>query len=261
MANLLTFSPRVKNFVDAADVGGNIKNNPQILQYLNQIDNACVKAGITSGAVYPMVGANATSHKYNFLDPRDLDEAFRLTFEGSGWLHSSTGAKPNGTTSYARTYLIPTTHLLLNSTHISFYTDESISSQGVNIGARNSNTQTFSLTASSNNTAMTLDMYNITEGQGRIGSLRGTSKGFIMANRTASNIYQAVFDSKITRVTTSGGSLPNQEVYIAALNLMGTINLPSPHRICFASIGLGVNEFKAAAFGHDIYVAQRSIGR
>lgn len=53
-------------------------------------------------AIYPMVGGTASTHKWNLKDPRDLDVAFRLVFNG-GWTHSATGAKGNGTTAYADT--------------------------------------------------------------------------------------------------------------------------------------------------------------
>ena len=53
-------------------------------------------------AVYPFVGGTATTHKWNLIDPQDLDAAFRLTFSG-GWTHSSDGALPNGLNSYMHT--------------------------------------------------------------------------------------------------------------------------------------------------------------
>ena len=71
-------------------------------------------------AIYPMVGGTATTHKYNLKDPRDLNAAFRLSFIG-GWTHASTGAKPNGTTGYADTFLVPNTDLTLNGAGISYY--------------------------------------------------------------------------------------------------------------------------------------------
>lgn len=71
-------------------------------------------------AIYPMVGGTATAHKFNLKDPRDLDAAFRLTFVG-GWVHSSTGAKPNGSTGYADTFIKPNTDLTLNGAGISYY--------------------------------------------------------------------------------------------------------------------------------------------
>ncbi len=54
-------------------------------------------------AIYPLVGGAATTHKWNLKDPRDLDAAYRLNFQG-GWVHASTGATPNGTTGYADTF-------------------------------------------------------------------------------------------------------------------------------------------------------------
>ena len=48
----------------------------------------------TLKAIYPMVGGTATSCKFNLKDPRDLNAAYRLQFNG-GWTFSSTGAKPN----------------------------------------------------------------------------------------------------------------------------------------------------------------------
>jgi hypothetical protein len=53
-------------------------------------------------ALYPFVGGTASTHKFNLKDPRDLDAAYRLVFNG-GWTHSSTGALPNGTNGYADT--------------------------------------------------------------------------------------------------------------------------------------------------------------
>jgi hypothetical protein len=47
-------------------------------------------------ALYPLVGGTSSTHKWNLKDPRDLDAAYRLVFNG-GWTHSSGGALPNGT--------------------------------------------------------------------------------------------------------------------------------------------------------------------
>ena len=71
-------------------------------------------------AIYPFVGGTSSTHKWNLKDPRDLDAAFRLVFNGGG-THSSTVYKPNGTNGYADTKLSPSSVQTLNSTHISFY--------------------------------------------------------------------------------------------------------------------------------------------
>ena len=43
-------------------------------------------------AVYPFVGGTADSHKYNLKDPRDLDAAYRLTYNGA-YTHDAMGVK------------------------------------------------------------------------------------------------------------------------------------------------------------------------
>jgi len=58
-------------------------------------------------AIYPFVGGTATTHKWNLKDPRDLDAAFRLVFNG-GWTHSSTGATPNGTNGFTGVRIVST---------------------------------------------------------------------------------------------------------------------------------------------------------
>jgi hypothetical protein len=57
--------------------------------------------GIT--AIYPFVGGTATTHKWNLKDPRDLDVAYRLSFNG-GWTHNSNGITGNGVNTYAETF-------------------------------------------------------------------------------------------------------------------------------------------------------------
>ena len=71
-------------------------------------------------AVYPIVGGTAFTHKFNLINPLDTNAAFRLTFNG-GWTHSPTGMLPNGINAYATTYIIPATHLLPASKHLSYY--------------------------------------------------------------------------------------------------------------------------------------------
>lgn len=65
-------------------------------------------------ALYGFIGGTAATHRCNWKDIRDLDEAYRLSFLGGGWIHDSNGIKPNGNTSYADTFLIPDLELRNN---------------------------------------------------------------------------------------------------------------------------------------------------
>ena len=93
-----------------------------ILNALNTFDLGLISNGLDTKmkAIYPFVGSTATTQKYNFMDARDLDVAFRLQFNG-GWTHSSTGALPNGTNAYANTYVTPSTNLNADNLSISYY--------------------------------------------------------------------------------------------------------------------------------------------
>jgi hypothetical protein len=53
-------------------------------------------------AIYPFVGGTASTHKWNLKDPRDLNAAYRLQFNG-GMTHSTNGILFNGTNGWADT--------------------------------------------------------------------------------------------------------------------------------------------------------------
>lgn len=56
--------------------------------------------------LYDLWGGTASLTKYNICDARDLDAAFRLSWNG-GVTHSSTGVAFNGTNGYGNTHLAP----------------------------------------------------------------------------------------------------------------------------------------------------------
>jgi hypothetical protein len=71
--------------------------------------------------IYPVVGGSAAAHKFNLKDPRDLDAAFRLTFNGT-WTHDSNGMVCTGSTSnWANTHILANTNLDRYSNHFAVY--------------------------------------------------------------------------------------------------------------------------------------------
>lgn len=84
-------------------------------------------------AVYPMIGGASGSHKFNLKNPIDSDAAFRLSFIGSP-THSANGVAWNGTTQYANTFLVPSTTLATNDSHLSYYSRTNSSIAGSDIG-------------------------------------------------------------------------------------------------------------------------------
>lgn len=87
-------------------------------------------------AFYPMVGGTATTHKFNLINPADTNGAFRLTFTG-GWVHGSNGALPNGTNSFANTFIVPGTNLTLNNVALGYYSRSNTAVYGFEMGVVN----------------------------------------------------------------------------------------------------------------------------
>ena len=71
-------------------------------------------------AIYPFVGGTATTHKFNLKDPRDLNAAFRLVFNG-GFTHNQYGIQPNGVNGYADTFFNLATNFTSNSAGATVY--------------------------------------------------------------------------------------------------------------------------------------------
>lgn len=80
----------------------------------------------TMSAVYPFIGGTADTHKFNLVDPRDSDAAYRLSFNGPYLTHSTTaGFMPNPaadySTGWADTHLVAEGTLDPTSVHLSLY--------------------------------------------------------------------------------------------------------------------------------------------
>jgi hypothetical protein len=192
-------------------------------------------------ALYPFVGGTASAHKFNLKDPRDLDAAFRLVFNG-GWTHSSTGATPNGTNGYADSKLIPSTSLSLNSTHLSVYSRTNSNTNAFDIGVNNfPNYSGIVPRWSDNNYAV-----YINDPSGVLIS-NLDSRGFYLGNRQNSNDLDSWKNStKQVNGTTVSGALPIFPIYIGAWNQQNAFpNYYSNKELAFASIGDGLTDTEA----------------
>jgi hypothetical protein len=86
-------------------------------------------------AIYPMVGGTFTTHKYNLIDPRDDDGAFRLTY-GSSVTHSLAGFTPSGTNDgSAFTRIQINSDLSQNDVYCSVYIGTNVAESRLDFGA------------------------------------------------------------------------------------------------------------------------------
>ena len=217
-------------------------------------------------AFYPFIGGTASAHKLNLKNPLDSDAAFRILFLG-GWTHSSTGALPNGSNSYGTTYIVPATHLLPASKHLSYY-------------SRTSNTTQFFSTAigcdGSSDGFCRFTIRQTLGGNPNYGdSLYGNStngnfvtsvtdaKGYFISTRlNADNLYYkngVLLTGSPSSLGTNSDS--TRTIRIAAADSAGTIAYYDNKECAFASVGFGLTSNEVAALNDAVYSYQVALGR
>ena len=215
-------------------------------------------------AVYPMVGGSASSHKFNLKDPRDLDAAYRLVFNG-GWTHSSTGAKPNGSNGYAMTYLSPSASLTNNNYHLSYYSREQITTgNSVDIGCSDTTTQMISAThwyQSANVKGCVMGSFS---GALTVTSTNSNTLGLLIGTRTTSTLAKQYMNgvqdgASVTALNTY--SLLSRYVVIGGNYAAGGVTEFSSRQSAFASIGDGLTDAEAANFYTAVQAYQTTLGR
>ena len=210
-------------------------------------------------ALYPFIGGTATTHKFNLINPLDTNAAFRIEWLG-GVTHNANGITGNGTNGYGETYIKPNVDLVLNSTHIAFWSKTNSQNanreMGIADGALNAslgcvtrNTSNFSINTVNDNT-------------GTI-SANSDSTGFYIASRTASNVKKlykngAVLNNATTASTTRTGSTVPVLGQKSATNTMGAYLAKN---FIFASAGGGLNDTQAADYYTAVNKFQTAIGR
>jgi hypothetical protein len=208
-------------------------------------------------AIYPIVGGTAASHKWNLKDPRDLDAAFRLNYTNA-WTHSSTGMTPNGTSAYANTFLIPSSQLSLNSTHISGYIRTNLVSQAPMLSSENA--------GSYDNGLYIWPLQNqgyysvrINDDTSTFATVTYDIRGLHLATRTASNVKKyRVNTTEIFNSGVSSTALNTSSIYIGASR--NNANYFS-NEIAFNSIGDGLTDTDAANFYTAVQAYQTTLSR
>ena len=235
-----------------------------ILGALNTFDLGLISNGLDAKmkALYPFVGGTASTHKYNFMDARDLDVAFRLQFNG-GWTHSSNGAKPNGTNAYANTYLNPVANsLTTSSAHLAYYARTmSTTADPAEIANYTDGSSAFVLQTKGTGTdnryfySFALRAVKIVTSS-PIGLIGGSS-----ISNTRRDVYHngiSVGNNTITDTATLG----NYPLYIGAGNIQNTsVSSYSDAQSSFASIGLGLTSAEFLIYYNLIQTMQTTLSR
>lgn len=190
--------------------------------------------------------------KYNLIDPRDADDAFRLIPSTSFIANADMNGievRPVGAV-YINTSIIPATHLTNNNTHAAVWKN--------NVAA--DNYQPFGVSNGANFMELIIDFGGTTDyyrmngatGANQISATSPDSIGLYLMSRTAINDFRAYFNGHEKTSTTSNGtnSLPaTYPIYLFCRNASGTPGLVcSTSWISYYSFGLGMTPTEAATY-------------
>jgi len=208
-------------------------------------------------ALWPFVGGTSTTHKYNLKDPQDLDSAFRLVFFG-GVTHDANGVTGNGTNGYARTSVVPSTNLLLDSVSLFVYSRSNISAASVDMGSIKSGAPQHRLqinprNASNNFTSACNDT--------TVSSLANTdSRGLFGISRISSSSYSQSNNSTQGTVSVTSTALNSVEIYLMAVNSNGPSNY-STRNLSLAWVGTGLTDAECDTLYTIVQTYQTSLSR
>lgn len=214
-------------------------------------------------AVWPFVGGTAATHKFNLLDPRDADDAFRLTFMGGGTHSEALGYIPNpigavGNGAKADTHFVPLDHLSQNSTHLAYYsTRDTPAISACEMGNYNWN-------ATGNRYHLivryTGDQFYYGMSEASATSTPSTdASGLFVGTRTGPNAQSAYRNGTHLATNTSASvTLPNNSTYIGGIN---DFNDRTDRSCGFASTGAGLSAADVAVLYDVVQAFQTVLGR
>lgn len=206
----------------------------------------------------------ASQFKYNLKDPRDLDAAFRLVFNG-GWTHSSTGATPNGTNGYADTKFVPSANgITTSNAHISFYS-RNTNVNGlfpVDMGVDQSSTQSFNVSQKMSDVS-SLSYHGRAFTQLLTGVDTNNIAGLHTVTRTSTTSLKYNRNGNIiqTNSVLETGTVPTLSVFISSTNNNGTASLFSTRQAAFSTIGDGLTDTEAANLYTRVQAFQNQLFR
>lgn len=247
--------PDAEDFLTAANI-----TDPDTVSAINDLVIALKAASLWTvwDAIYPFVGGSAYAHKFNLIDPQDLDASFRLTFSGTV-THDANGATPNGTTGYMDTHIVPATVFTAtdHSCHVYLGTNDLTgnkmaygSSDGTNYEQLNPPSTTF--------TAI-----DGTLGLGVIAITYSDSRGLSSVDRTSSTLVTLYQDA--SSLGTSGSTVTvapgTYSIYMGARNTSGTAQFFSAYSFRFAAYGASLGSTNMTAFFNIVDAFETALGR
>jgi len=212
-------------------------------------------------AAYPFVGGSQSSHRFNLKDPRNLSTAFVLTFLGTGWTHNASGVKPNGTSNYATTAIIPATHL--TTPQIGYYSTENINTGLAQFDMGSYLHPKYLMLSTHYKTGIHdyARAFNSDDGKVLIGPTSPNASGYLSINKVGTTVTLKR-NNVLLDTDTDTETLPAAfNIYLFAVNAAGIANSFTNRNCAFAIICDGLTETDNDNIYTRIQDYQTALGR
>ena len=203
-------------------------------------------------AFYPYVGNTQNTCKYNLMDARDLDVAFRLDFQGS-WSYSASGIKGNGSNTYARTFFIPSAHLTQDNASLGVYIRNFNALDKCEIGCQSGSNKFYMAGRWSSGGGYAMIRFDHLLASG--------VNGLFVESSIPAEQNTFINGTKVFNTSNAGIPLPNIEVYIGAWNTSGSPTNVSDKQIASAHLGFGFTDTDNVNFNTAVAKFHTTLGR
>jgi hypothetical protein len=222
-------------------------------------------AGIWSKciAIYPLVGGDPDSHKYNLIDTTQ----FTLTWDdGGSGNHTAAGVQSAGA-EYGLSGIIPSTHLTKGSFHHGVYVDDF---GAVNGGVWEMGSYSFpnmcALATASNSFGINAGFvsgvwhYDV----GRLNVANGGGGGLALASRESVTSHKGYLNGSLVDTETAdvtSQTLNSYEIYLGALNNVGAASGITSKSMRYFTIGTGLTPTECSDYTTIIQAFQTALSR
>lgn len=207
-------------------------------------------------AMYPVVGATAASFAINAIG----NTAFNLTFNGT-FTFSSSGFNSTSSTSYASTNYVPLTEHPGGTMSLGAFANTTVSGpDNYTIGAFSAQSRFLAVdlapTLARGKYLQNTDNATVTVGANPFGFIQLTSDGITKyLNLNRNGVEYTASAAK------DGTTLPDIEIYLCNINVLGSPYKLQEGRICFAYMGNYLTPAKTTTFATIVNAFQTALGR
>jgi hypothetical protein len=212
-------------------------------------------------AIYPFVGGTASTHKFNLKDPRDLNAAFRLVFNG-GWTHSANGVLPNGTNAFADSFFNLSTETTSTNVSAGVYVRDNVITAGVSFGALAATTfegLQINVKFTDNNTYFCANNF-VLDGSGNFIT---DTRGFFIVSKTGTTTTELFRNGNVIRTAspTTVNTAPNLTVLIGARRISTSIQNYESRQMAFVYFGDTLNATEISNLYTAVQTFQTTLSR